>query len=312
MPPVHPPQYSQNTASPQRTAAKPQDYRSRLMASLETLPPLPVVLNQLLQKLNDDRHSTATIASLIEKDTVLSGSVLRCINSAYYGLQKRVTSIRHAVTLLGFSTVRNLALAFSMRRLLSRPRTPSAKLYSRYSGHALGCAVMTQFLAVFTRTEDVESAFAGGLFHDVGKLVIFTTLPEVTPQIVRRWEESSESFETCEREILGIGHPELSAALLHRWKLPEPIRLAARHHHDPEALAGGDCEEALVLARLIHAADLYVNANGLQTYESSLRAPEDPEPAFQKIGLGDKLPELEERFHDEFVSIRQSFEDSGT
>ena len=155
-------------------SSPPKDYRTMLLGSLDKLPPLATILNQLLQLINDTNSSASQISAIIEKDSVLSGNVLRCVNSAYYGLQSRVSGIRHAVTLLGFETLRNLALAFSMRRMLQKPSAKSKKLFAEYSQHALGCAITTQFLAHYTHSEEVDAAFAAGLFHDVGRLLIMS------------------------------------------------------------------------------------------------------------------------------------------
>ena len=69
------------------------DYRAELLVAIDDLPPLPLVLNRVVQLLQDSNASSSQIAALIEKDTVLAGSVLRCVNSAYYGLQSTVTSM---------------------------------------------------------------------------------------------------------------------------------------------------------------------------------------------------------------------------
>ena len=282
------------------------DHRSKLLASVEKLPPLPVVLNQLLQMLNSSKASSGQIAVIIEKDSVLSGAVLRSVNSAYYGLPTRVSSIRHAVTLLGFATVRNLALAFSMRQMLVKPQMASRRLYSEHSQHALGCAIMTQFLAHYTRSEEIEAAFAAGLFHDIGRLLIIVALPEMISEIVAHWEHSDGSLEDSEQEILGVTHSKLSGEVLAKWKLPESIQQAVTCHHDPDsspAVAG----QTVSLAHLVHAADLYARFYGLEVLSSEKHPAESPDRAFEQIGLRERLPELLDRFESEFQSIRGVF-----
>ena len=283
------------------------DYRSKLLASVEKLPPLPVVLNQLLQMLNSSNASSGQIAVIIEKDSVLSGAVLRNVNSAYYGLPSRVSSIRHAVTLLGFATVRNLALAFSMRQMLVKPQMPSRRLYSQYSQHALGCAIMTQFLAHYTRSEEIEAAFAAGLFHDIGRLLIIVTLPEMIPEIVAHWEQSDGSLEDSEQQILGVTHSELSGVVLARWKLPQRIQQAVVFHHHPDSSPSVP-GQSVSLAHLVHAADLYARFYGLEVLSSEKHPAESPDHAFEQIGLRECLPELLERFESEFQSIRGVFQ----
>ncbi len=283
------------------------DYRTRLLSAVSDLPPLAMVLNRLLQMLNDANCSSGQIAAMIEKDSVLSGSVIRCVNSAYYGLPHRISSIRQAVTLLGFSVVRNLALAFSMKRMMAKPRSPSSKLFSNYSQHALGCAVMTQFLAHYTHSEAADAAFAAGLFHDIGKLLIINTLPDLIPDLMAHWEASDAPFEESELAVLSVTHTELSSAVLEKWQLPESIQEAARYHHNPSAcpLNPG---QGITLAQLVNAADAYVRAYGLEIFTSPTRPPEPPEEAFEKIGLAQNLPEFFDRFRAEFNSIRSAFQ----
>ena len=303
------PPYRYSFAAPVAAPPKAEERssRERLLAAVDHLPPLPAVLSRVLRMLNDEYCSSTQIASLIEKDSVLSGSVLRCVNSAYYGLMQRVSSIRQAVTLLGFGTVRNLALGFSMRRMLSSSKAGNSKLYAAYSQHALGCAVMTQFLALYSHTEDADAAFAAGLFHDIGELLIINTLPQMAPKLIAHWEQGDGTLEDSERELLGVTHPELSGVVLERWELPESLQMAARYHARPD-LDPARGEDFHTLPYLVHAADLFVRYHGLDVLTSAEKPPESPEPALRQVGLDQSLEEIEERFTKEFESIRAAFQ----
>lgn len=284
-----------------------QDSRMRLLSAVNSMPPLPAVLSQLLGLLNDDSCTSTEIAAMIERDSVLSGSVLRCVNSAYYGVSSRVSSIRHAVTLLGFATVRNLSLAFSMRRMMQNAQ-PAGKTYTTYSRHALACALMTQFLAHLTRSPEVEAAFAAGLFHDVGKLLVFTTTPELVPKIIHEWE-SGASYSEAESAVLGVTHAELSAAVVNSWRLPQEIELAVRCHHNPSAATDGQAAPGNPpnLAWLVHAANTAVKHAGFEAISSPQRPPDDPLELFQKLSLGDQLPDVLEQFQTQFQDVQAAF-----
>lgn len=286
----------------------PQDSRMRLLSAVNAMPPLPAVLSQLLGMLSDDSCSSTEIAAMIERDSVLSGSVLRCVNSAYYGVSSRVSSIRHAVTLLGFATVRNLGLAFSMRRMMQSAQ-PSGKTYATYSRHALACALMTQFLAHLTRSPELEAAFAAGLFHDIGKLLVFTTTPELVPKIIQEWEGGA-SYSEAESSVLGVTHSELSAAVVNSWKLPKEIELAVRCHHDPASASDGDAHKPgnpPNLAWLVHAANAAVKHAGFEAISSPLLPPADPLELFELISLGDQLPDILEQFQSQFQDVQAAF-----
>jgi HD-like signal output (HDOD) protein len=167
---------------------------------------------------------------------------------------------------------------------------------------------MTQFLAHYTHTQDPEAAFAAGLFHDIGKLLIYTTLPEMIPVLLEHWEESGASFEGTEKDLLHVTHSELSGIVLDKWKLPQAVRDACRYHHDPAACPDeSDGSGAVSLAHLVHASDLYVKSYGLEILTSEKRPSEPPDEAFREIGLEEALPELLERFKAEFQSIRNVF-----
>jgi putative nucleotidyltransferase with HDIG domain len=301
------------TASAQRQMAalraQPvQDSRMRLLSAVNAMPPLPAVLSQLLGLLNDDSCSSTEIAAMIERDSVLSGSVLRCVNSAYYGVSSRVSSIRHAVTLLGFATVRNLGLAFSMRRMMQSSQ-PSGKAYKTYSRHALACALMTQFLAHLTRSPALEAAFAAGLFHDIGKLLVLTTTPELVPKIIQEWEGGS-SYSEAESTVLGVTHAELSAAVVNSWKLSEEIELAVRCHHDPGSASDGHAQapgNPPSLAWLIHAANTAVKHAGFEAISSPLCPPDDPTEVFRALSLGEQLPDILEQFQVQFEDVQAAF-----
>jgi len=298
-----------SAAQPETTALAqpPPDSRMRLLSAVNAMPPLPAMLSQLLGLLSDDSCTSTEIAAMIERDSVLSGSVLRYVNYAYYGVSSRVSSIRHAVTLLGFATVRNLSLAFSMRRMMQSSQ-PTGKTYATYSRHALACALMTQFLAHLTRSPEVEAAFAAGLFHDIGKLLVFTTTPELVPKIIREWEGGT-SYSEAESAVLGVTHAELSVAVVNSWKLPQEIELAGRCHHNPTSATDGHAAPGNPpsLAWLVHAANSAVKHAGFEAISSPQRPPDDPLELFQRLSLDDQLPDILKQFQVQFQDVQAAF-----
>ncbi len=283
---------------------RPPNYRGELLAAIDDLPPLPRVLDRVLQLLNDSAASTGDIAVLIEKDSVLSGNVLRCVNSAYYGLPSRVTSIRHAVALLGFATVRNQAVAFSVRRLVKNSRTPPARLYARYGQHSLACAMLSERLAELLEVADAEAAFPSGLFHDIGKLLILATFPELLRSIVELFEQGTGDYEQAELEVLGLTHSQVSRMVLEKWKLPQCILQAVEYHHRPADAPAGS---TVALADIVHAADLYVNELGLQMLPTKRSGDPSAEQALHEIGLAERMPAIVEQFKKEYGGLGSLF-----
>ena len=89
---------------------------ARISLSVEALPTLPVVVSRVLQVVEDSESSAHDLVDIIQNDQAIAAKVLKVANSAYYGLPRQVTSIDHAVVLLGFETVRNLCLGVGVFR----------------------------------------------------------------------------------------------------------------------------------------------------------------------------------------------------
>jgi HD-like signal output (HDOD) protein len=236
--------------------------RDQAMKSLDQLPPFSPVLNHLMATLADDNVSFAKLADLIERDTVLSGNVLRLVNSALYGRRGNVSSVRAAVSILGLNKLRNFLLGLSVSRLWSRVRTPETWSMARFNGHAIAVAVLADRLVQKTAVEYPEGAFAAGLLHDLGRLMIATALPDEFARIRAMRVSSGKTLEQCEYSIIDTSHAELSAAALGRWNLPTPIQKAVLYHHhpelDPERRPGGIQPLSLAVA----VANQVANAAG--------------------------------------------------
>ncbi len=168
---------------------------------------------------------------------------------------------------------------------------------------------MTQFLAHLTRSPDVEAAFAAGLFHDVGKLLVFTTTPELVPKIIEQWEAGA-SYPEAESAVLGATHAELSAAVVNAWKLPEAIELAVRCHHDPASATSPHSPvpgNPPSLAWLVHAANGAVKHAGFEAVSSAQRPPDSPLELFETLSLSDQLPDILDQFQSQFQDIQAAF-----
>lgn len=265
-------------------AVEHEKLRARALATLATLPPFSPILNRLIATLAHEDVSFIQVANLIEKDTVLAGNVLRLVNSALYGRRATINSVRHAVALLGVNKLRNATLTMSVTRMWSQVRSPAGWSMARFNLHAVGAAMFADLLAQELAVEYAEGAFAAGLFHDIGRLLIALALPEQHSQITILCSGQHLSRIDCEYEVLGFTHADLSADAMEQWNLPDPIREAVLHHHDPKPPDTG--ESAMSLSQAVAIATDFMNLCGyrvegkgappfdpavLQQYESKLR-----------------------------------------
>ncbi len=250
--------------------------------------------------------SFAKLAELIEKDTVLAGNILRVVNSALYGLPGTINSIRHAVSLLGINKLRNATLSMSVTRMWKQVKAPPGWSMANFNLHSAGVGILADLLAVRLGAEYAEGAFAAGLFHDLGWLLIAIGLPEEFKQISLLCRKSDKHAFEYEAQLLGMTHADLSADALASWNLPEPIQQAVRFHCTPQLdpHCGGP---AVPLSRILHAADRYVQrmGNSLSVFEDNTA--DGDENILESLGLGDRLPTVLAEFENEFAAIKPYF-----
>jgi HD-like signal output (HDOD) protein len=246
--------------------------------------------------LSNDDVPFSKLGTQIERDTVLAGNILKIVNSALYGREGTVTSIVHAISILGTARLRNCALAFSVNRLWNSVRTPSKWSATRFNSHSLATAMMADRIAEHVPVAFAEGAFAAGLFHDLGKLLIAMTSLADFDALQLELRNAGPNSEQREKELLGVSHSELSALALERWNLPKDVQTAVLYHHEPSL-----CTQAPpTLAHIVNAADRTVNDLGftLEIWRHS-----------DKIEIPSEFPSLE-ALHisdvDRFISGFQS------
>jgi HD-like signal output (HDOD) protein len=288
------------------TAVEGQILRARALESLGRLPPFSPILNRLLASLASEDVSFVRIADTIEKDTVLAGNVLRLVNSALYGRSATINSVRHAVSLLGVNKLRNATLSMSVTRMWNQVQVPRGWSMARFNLHSVATAMVGDVVAQAAPINYAEGAFAAGLFHDLGRLLMAIALPAEYEQITMlstsrhfaRWE--------CEMEVVGFTHAELSSDALQQWNLPAEICHAVFNHHTPERDHAP--EGQISLSRAIGAVDAYANANGYALSDTDTGDKERATAMLIALGIDEaSLPVLLESFTAEFAAIRSMF-----
>src|SRR5579871_2886367 len=155
-------------------------FQQTLEKKLADLPPLPAVVTRIMQTINDPGTSAEELSRLVSLDQGLSSKMLRIVNSAYYGFPKRISTITHAVVILGFNTVRNLVLGVSAFGMLPQKGVSSGLDRMKFWEHSVATAVAANVLSKQRQPQTrsaMEEAFVAGLLHDVGKLFLDCYFP---------------------------------------------------------------------------------------------------------------------------------------
>ncbi len=238
----------------------------------EHLPPMPVVIQRAMALLDDRSSSASDVAGLISKDEAITAKLLRVINSAFYGLPRRISSVRHAVALLGFEQTRLLLLSTALFDGNTPQNPRAAANREAVWSHSLSCAMWAQAIARHSRYDPVEEAFIAGLLHDIGKVVLGVSVPQEFANSVELAKRNGMDSSEAEQELLGIDHTQTGTVLSKRWNFPLPFHCCiAEHHNSCPTVAGGSEVEETRIRRLLAIVRVADSASRLLGEEATPR-----------------------------------------
>jgi len=195
------------------------------------LPSLPQTLLKIQTVANDNRSSADDLANCILQDQALTMRILKVVNSALYQRrnQEKVRTVRKAVIVMGFETVRKLALGLSVFDMMSKlSRSP---LLADISSHSLLTAAIAQSLAEASGRVAPEEAFVTALIHDIGQIVLVECSPADMDKVQADMAGGVPVLE-AERRHFGITHDRAGRRLAARWQLPVELQNVIGDHHD--------------------------------------------------------------------------------
>jgi putative nucleotidyltransferase with HDIG domain len=205
-----------------------------LPASATRLPAAPRLHAELTALLRDGGATPADAAAIIERDVAMSAKVLALVNSAWFGLRRRVIDVRSAAVYLGLTTLRGLVLSAHAFEGLA-PRRPIAGFsLEGVQRHCLRVAQLARQLLPYGEQRD--DAFTAALLHDVGLLALAADEPDYLAAVLGSARASGRPLVEVELAERGVTHAELGAHLLAQWGLPDSIVEAVAYHHRPQAL----------------------------------------------------------------------------
>ena len=197
------------------------------------MPTLPIIYTKLSNILASPDVTVLMISNIIAEDNVIAGKVLRLANSSFYGFSRKIGSLQHAVVILGLNEIRNLVLTTSVIDAFKDLKSDNAFQIQKFWEHSLACATASRVLAEAARLTNPEEVFAGGLLHDIGKLIYAFFFPEEFERIVAEVEDHQLPLIEAEEKILGLSHAKIGTELAAKWHLPPPI-VEMIQHHQPE------------------------------------------------------------------------------
>lgn len=261
------------------------DKAESYIARVTHLPPAPTLLNELLGLFRDPDRDIDRVVELLSHDPSLTAEILRKCNGAFFG-GAPASDMFEAVSRIGFYEVYCMVVALFGAKTKAMPGVSNALDSAKLWKHTVMTAVAASTLA--TKTDSPQGAcFTAGLLHDIGKLVIASVERHRYGDLLDNARKSGQPTNEAEQGAFGVDHAQIGGLLLERWKLPEEVHSAVRHHHDP-ASAGANAKPAAI----IHLANWL--AHGIEEgKQRPLTA--SVGKAFVSLGLGPaEVPKLNE------------------
>lgn len=228
-----------------------------LISSCTNILTLPHIVHQILDVASGKNSSASDLTTLIESDPALTARILSVANSSYLGFTKKVTAVTHAVVVLGFQEIQNLALSMSVIQLFDRRGSEFTEKLWR---HSFSVGVGSRMLASHLNLKMDGKYFVSGLLHDVGKIFLSQYLPEKFSEMLATLErqDARTTYHALEESFFGITHAEVGGRLLEAWMFPGEIIDAVTWHHEPHRASSDP-----VLAACVHLADILCTIKGI-------------------------------------------------
>lgn len=278
---------------------------SDLVKDIGGLVTLPDVYLRIQRLVDDPNSSSTDIAQAVSSDPAFTVRLLRVANSAMYSFSSTVDTVAKAVTIIGTSQVRNLALSMSVAKSFAGLPNSLVSM-DNFWRHSLLCALAARRLGRQARRCDPDALFTAGLLHDIGELVIFNRLPDQARQALLEVLDNPEELPVYEAErlVMGFDHSAVGGELARAWSLPPMLEDCIAHHHDLANAQHHPRETALV-----HLANIIALMAEVDTLSPDDVQPIDP-LAWELTGLDESVIEPTLRaIQEEVVEVEALFLD---
>jgi HD-like signal output (HDOD) protein len=260
-----------------------KSYLRNIRSYIAHLPGLSTTAVKVLETCNNPQASPNDLNRVISLDPVLTGQVLRLINSAYYSLRLPVSSLTRAIIMLGINTVKNLVLSFAILEQLRHRQSFRALSAEKFWAHSLGVGVIAKCIARAKGVSltDQEEFFVCGLLHDLGKIPLNHQFPDEYCQALELARRSHCPLAHAEGVIFGFDHGTIGGLIAEKWRLSPALNEGLGYHHQPDK----SLPEHQQMVFIVALADIFSQLLDIGSCESASNGTAFAEFLLERVGV---------------------------
>ena len=240
------------------------------------LPALPGTILRL-QRALDDKESAEVLAAIIAPDPKLTTAILSLVNSSLNSLQSKVETLSRAVAIVGTKEISSLALGARMLSMFEENLPPGLPVHIYYK-HSIATATIAHSMAVFLGRDEPEKYFVAGLLHDMGRVILFSSYPDLAQVVMALHKEKGMALHEAEELAFDADHCMIGGLFFGKWSMPRSVVNSALYHHDPSMCAEREVEG------VIYAANQVATAVGIGCNQKYLM--NEGDKVWDSLGLG--------------------------
>ncbi len=219
------------------------------------------IVIKVSEMLEDFNASINAISKVINTDQALTATILKHCNSAQYGFARKITTIRDAISIIGFKVLKTIIFTIVSKSSFSGAIEGYGLADGELWKNSISCAFYAKHIAKLVDYEDPDQAYTAGLVRDIGKLILHKHVKQDLHNIMDLVNNHNLSFDEAEEKIIGHNHCQVGAYIAGKWNFPRALQNAIRYHHSPAEARDNGCED-LDLVRIIHLSDYLAVAMG--------------------------------------------------
>lgn len=229
----------------------------RVIRGMKNIPSIPTVVTKVTEVLDNPWSCAADLGRVISSDAALTASLLRLVNSAFYGFPSKIETVSRAVTIIGFKQLRELAFGTSMLNMFKGIGDHTSLSVQDFWKHSVVCGIACRVLAIYKREEVPEKFFVAGLLHDIGRMMLLESRPEQYIEVFSMVKQEGCLVTEAEMAVFGFTHAEIGKELMLSWHLPSSLASAVGFHHTERRGRSSRLED------IVHVSDILAHTSEL-------------------------------------------------